>query len=45
MAASLGKITKISDQMPKVGGSGKKQQQLLLAIADKKLIYGFYTVG
>ena len=44
MAASLGKITKISDQMPKVDGSGKRQQ-LLLAIADKKLIYGFYTVG
>ena len=44
MAASLGKITKISDQMPKVDGSGKRLQ-LLLAIADKKLIYGFYTVG
>ena len=45
MSASLGSITKISDKLPKVGVSGKKQQQLLLAIADKKLYYGFYTVG
>ena len=33
--------------MPKAVGSGsaKNQRQMLLAIADKKLVYGFYTVG